>query len=117
LVYTSLLVIIVMAMSSCGVHHARVANLNNNVTNVELGESNYKIVGKVSGEATAKYILGIGLNKKTLTNNATSKMYQSADLEGKSRAIINVSTEEYFKTFIVYTERTVTSTGYIVEFE
>lgn len=113
-----LLAVLIMA-TSCGVHNAMFTNVNNNVTNVELSESNYRIVEKVTGEATATYIFGIGgLSKKTLTENAKSNMFNTADLEGKSRAITNIVTETYYKSITpLYVERTVTVTGYLIEFE
>jgi len=110
---------VLVFVSGCGVHNALVTNTNNNVTNVELSSDNYRVIQKVSGEATATYVLGIGgLSKKTLVENAKSKMFQEADMEGKARAIVNIVTETYYKTFLgFYTERTVTVSGYVVEFE
>jgi hypothetical protein len=83
-------------MTSYGVHSARVANINNNVTNVELSRSNFKVIDKISGKSTATYLLGIGgLSNKTLIQNAKAKMLENANLIGSSKAIINVTTENH----------------------
>lgn len=105
-------------MASCGIHSAMVGNINNNTTNVELSENNFKVIEKVSGKSNATYVLGFGgLSNKALIEKAKSKMLEKANLIGGSKAIINLTTESH--TSIVYPlffKRTITVSGHIVEF-
>jgi len=113
-----LIVLSVLIISSCGTFHSgKVLNLNNNQTQVELNKKNFKVVGKTSGSATASYILGIGISKKALIENAKSAMYDNAGLVGTSRAIINISIEKKIQlAYIFYTKTTIVVSGYVVEF-
>jgi cell division GTPase FtsZ len=109
--------IISVLLSGCGVQHAFVLNSNNNVTNVELSKKNFKVVEKVTGSSTARYIFGIGgINEKALIENAKSEMLLNANLEGAARAIVNITIEEDMTFYFVYFKRTVTVSGHIVEF-
>ena len=107
-----------MLMTSCGIHSARVGNLNSNVTNVELSKKNFKVVDKVSGTSTATYIFGIrGHSNKALIEKAKSKMLENANLIGGARAIINLTTESHISIiYPIYFKRTITVSGHIVEF-
>jgi hypothetical protein len=69
-----------------------VVNLNQNATQVELSEANFKVVEKVQGSSTAKYIFGIGgLSNRSLFGNAQADMFNRAKLEGKPSVITNVT--------------------------
>ncbi len=107
-----------LVLSSCGVHLGMETNVNNNVTNVELAESNFRILDRVSGSASATYVLGIGgFNNTVLIENAKSEMLANANLDGGSKAIANVSTDIYIgKFFPVYYQKTVTVSAHVVEF-
>ncbi|MDX2003353.1 MAG: DUF6567 family protein [Chitinophagales bacterium] len=108
----------VMLLSSCGVHFPLSHNLNQTVTNVELGEKNYTVVKTVSGEAEAQYILFFGgLKKRSLMELAKKEMIAQAEMEGKSRALINVTVEEYVKSYVFVVKRKVIVTGQVVEFQ
>ncbi|WP_017732474.1 DUF6567 family protein [Nafulsella turpanensis] len=105
-------------LSGCGYHMARVANLNNHTTEVELSRRNFVVVEKVIGKADATYIFGIGgLSDEALIANAKANMLSNAELVGTARAIINETTEEHYAMiFPVYFKKTVTVSAFIVEF-
>lgn len=114
----SLVFLTSILMTSCGIHSARVGNINNNTTNVELSKKNFKVIDRVSGQSTATYILGIGgLSNKELIEKAKTKMLENANLTGSSKAIINVTTESH-NTLVVpfFYQKTVTVSAHIIEF-
>ena len=72
-------------------------------TQVILSEANYKIINTVKGQATATFILGVGPSKDQLYSRAKRDMLEFANLAGggnKSRALINITTDEQIKYFI-----------------
>lgn len=85
-------------------------------TNVVLQKNNFKVVGSVSGESSATYIVGIGLNKETLVAKAKQSMIDNAKLDGTSKAIINVTVEEHVTFILVYVERKIKVHGTVIEF-
>jgi hypothetical protein len=105
-------------ITSCGIHSAMVININNNVTNVELSEKNFKVIERVSGSSTATYVLGIGgLSNKILFEKAKSNMLAKADLIGGSKAIIYLTTESHISlVYPLFFRRTVIVSGHIIEF-
>lgn len=105
-------------LSSCGVNTALVANLNNNTTNVELSQKNFKVIEQVSGSSSAKYILGIGgIKEKALVEKAKAKMLENSNLNGSSKAIINQTTETHITmVFPFYYKVTVIVSAHIIEF-
>lgn len=105
-------------ISSCGVNYAYVVNQNQNSTQVELTEKNFNVVERVSGSADVTYVMFIGGHKKKQTYaNAYAKMLEAAKLEGSSKAVINVVTEEHFGGFPpFFIKRTITVSGHVVEF-
>lgn len=104
-------------LSSCGFNHANMLNINNNLTNVELSSKNFMVLDRVSGEATATYILGIGgKSHKSLLQDAMSRMYNNANLSGNAKALINVTYETHTTTIIVYSRTTYTASGNVIEF-
>jgi len=110
------MVAIILSLSSCATHFGLTANLNNSTTNVVLQTNNYKIIKKVKGEATGLKVLGIGGSFKAKVEEARSKMLFSANLIGKSRAVINETVEVNNKFFVLFGLRTVTVSAYVVEF-
>ncbi len=104
-------------MSSCVATTGLISN--NLATVVELRQSNYKIVDKVSGSSTVRYILGLGGNKKAaLVAQARANMLRRAELVGGSKAIINEIVEEknqnILGTFII--KKTITVNAHVIEF-
>lgn len=113
-----LLAILAVLISSCGVHYAPVMNRNTNGSTISITQNNFKVVKRVSGQSKATYILGIGgLNNKALIENAKADMLKSAELEGKSRVVIDVITEFHLtKVFPFYYQKTITVSGTLIEF-
>lgn len=113
------ILILVVALSSCGVSTSMVSNINQNQTKVSLNKANFVVVGKVSGESSATYIFGIGgLENRALLQNAHSDMLKNADLVGKSRAIINVTYESHVTSILypIFGKKTIFVHGLVVEF-
>lgn len=107
----------ILTLNSCGVSNAYVYNLNQNSTQVNLSQANYKVIGKATGESAVSYVLIFGgARKKQLFANAYSKMAEDANLSG-SQALINVVTEEHVGGVppFHYT-RTVTVRATVIEF-
>jgi hypothetical protein len=113
-----LLSFLALLLNSCGVSNAIVLNANQNTTVVELGEANFRNVGKVSGQAEARYVFLIGgLKKRQLYNNAYAAMLDQAELTSGPRTVVNVVTEEHFRGFApFYIKRVITVSGMVVEF-
>ena len=108
----------VSILSSCGVSHSIILNNNQNSTQVQLSQSNYKVISRVTGTASVPYILMIGgINRKQLFDNAYSDMMNKAGISGGSKAIINVITEEHLGGVPpFYYKRTVTVSCNVIEF-
>lgn len=108
-----------------------------NLTNVELSESNYRIVAtSVSGEATAGYLLGIsfgnGSNQATLAlvrvegegllyKEALENLWDNFEQEygspeGRQLALVNVRYDTDNLNLLVYTKPKVSIRADIVEF-
>ena len=84
---------------------------------VVLQDNNYKIIKKVKGEASGMSVFGIfGGSFRPLVEQARSQMLASANLIGKSRAIINETVEVNNKFFLVVGFKTVTVSAYVIEF-
>lgn len=111
-----MLVSVVMMCVGCGVMSNMATNTNLTQTNVELSAANYRVIGTVSGTATNHYIFGIGgLSKSALANNSYANMVENANLRD-NQAIINVSTAERVKAYVVYTKREMVTSGVVIEF-
>lgn len=96
----SVLILLAVFLSSCGIGTALVANHNQNATEVHLSGNNFKIIDQVSGSSEVSYILAIGgRDKRQLYENAYSAMMKKANLLNGSKAIINVMTEEHVEGF------------------
>lgn len=112
------LVIATLLLSSCGTGSALIVNQNLNTTHVNLGSSNYRIVGNAVGTCQVEYILLIGgLNQRQIYQNAYSDMVSKAKLESGSRALVNVVTEEHIGGVPpFYFKRTITVSANVIEF-
>jgi hypothetical protein len=93
-------------------------------TQVILSEANYKIINSVRGNATATFILGIGPFNDQLYYRAKRDMLENANLSGggnKSRALINITSDEQIKYFWFYFpfwfSKTVYITADVIEFK
>lgn len=105
-------------LNSCGVNQALVLNHNQNTTQVQLSEANFRNVGKVMGSDSVRYVLVFGgLKKKRLYERAYSSMMDKADLGSGARAVVNVMTEEHLGGVIpLFYKRTLTVSGQVIEF-
>ncbi|MGC8865527.1 MAG: DUF6567 family protein [Bacteroidales bacterium] len=117
----SSIIIIFMALflNSCAIYWTPYANLNSNTTNVELGEGNFTIIGKVEGQASANYVLGIGgFSHRALMGNAMSELYDNAELQGQSKAVVYLTPETRHSGFFPFFYRkSIIIKGLIVEFK
>ena len=94
-------------------------------TQVILSEANYKIINSVRGEATATFILGVGPFNDRLYSRAKRDMLENANLAGggnKSRALINITTDEQIKYIMfgylpLWFSKTVYITADVIEFK
>lgn len=114
----TLFAVIVLMLTSCGVNQAIVFNNNQNATQVQLGEGNFRNVGKVAGADSVKYVLIFGgVRKKHMYENAYAAMLDKADLSAGARAVVNVTTEEHVGGFFPFCyKRTITVSGRVIEF-
>lgn len=107
-----------MVLSSCGYNHMQVLNHNQNNTQVELSQDNFKILGQVKGSAQVNYVLIFGGRKKQeLYNAAYSEMLEKANIEGEAKVLTNIITEQHVGGYppFFYT-RSLTVKANVVEF-
>lgn len=113
-----LLALVTLILASCGVDQALVLNHNQNTTQVQLSEANFRTVGRVTGSDSVTYVLIFGgMNKKRLYEHAYAAMLEKAGLGTGSRAIVNVITEEHLGGIVPFHyRRTLTVSGQVIEF-
>ncbi len=85
-------------------------------TDVQLSEANFKVLGSVSGEASADYIFGIGPSDQNLLSQAKRDMLSRADLVGGAKAIVNVTTDVKHTGFILWRQRKAYVSAEVIEF-
>jgi hypothetical protein len=109
----------VALFTSCGMNSNLVNQFTvyGNNSQVVLDQANYRVVGTVSGSASDSYFLGFGGFKSNLVERAKRDMYQKAELDGKARAVINMSVERHRANYLLARKLTMTVTGTVVEFE
>jgi hypothetical protein len=109
---------IVTVLSSCGYNHMHVINQNQNNTQVELSQDNFKVLEQVKGSAEVNYVLIFGGRKKQeLYNAAFSEMLEKANIEGKAKVLTNIITEQHVGGYPpFYYTRTLTVKANVVEF-
>ncbi|RME83601.1 MAG: hypothetical protein D6785_06515 [Planctomycetota bacterium] len=84
-----------------------------------LKESGYNVVGNVSAKSKCMYILGSILlddTKADLYKNAFKELRTKAQLDGKARALANVTTDIVVKNYLVVKFVELTVTADVVEF-
>lgn len=114
------------------------AHFSANTTNVELGESNYKIIAKnISGKADAGYILGYSfpmgpvmstfalakihgsghLYHEAMTNLWSNFEHNHQKAEGKSYALVNMRVDTMGANWLLlYSQPTLVITADVIEF-
>ncbi len=85
-------------------------------TDVQLSEANFKVLGSVTGEASANYVFGIGPSDQDLLSQAKRDLLSRADLIGGAKAIINVTTDIQFTGFFPWRQRTAYVSAEVIEF-
>ena len=113
-----LFLVAIIFLSGCGINSGLVNqySVNGANTNVILQKKNFKVIGTVSGESSDSYLFFIGGHKQNLVAKAKQNMIESAKLDGTSKALINLTTEEHDVFKFVYIKRVITVHGTVVEF-
>ena len=114
---------LLLLVNNCGLMPTGYLGHSTN-TQVILSEANYKIINTVKGQATATFILGIGPFNDRLYSRAKRDMLENANLAGggnKSRALINITTDEQIRFVWFYIpfwfSKTVYITADVIEFK
>tara|TARA_B110000503_G_scaffold139824_1_gene229160 strand:- start:763 stop:1131 length:369 start_codon:yes stop_codon:yes gene_type:complete len=119
IITSSFAIVVLVMITSCSSYRPAVYNFTNSETQVVLSENNFETNGRVSGTVTARYIFGIGgLLRKGLAGEATTKMYDEANLTG-SQIIIDKHIEFRTSNFIpgIWGSIKATATGTLIEFK
>lgn len=115
----SLIAIVLVFLTSCGANYAVMSNMASHQTHVELSQSNFRVIRKVSGSSQAVYILGIGgLSNRFLFENAKNEMFKNAGIEGSTNQAVAFIT---YDTYIggappLFLVKKITATGYLIEY-
>jgi hypothetical protein len=112
----TIVLICMSVLSGCGFIGTQMANDTTMLTNVELSQKNFAVLGEVEGVASTRYILGFGSLSKQLYAKAKNDMIRKAGLKGKARAIVNITYEKHSSFYVFVVVSTVTATGTVVEF-
>jgi protein involved in sex pheromone biosynthesis len=103
--------------SSCATHSAHTSNLKSQNTQVILSQDNFIVRERIQGKASATYVFGLGgLSKKSLLESARANMYENANLEGGSKALINETFSVKNSFFFFFWKNQVNVSADIVEF-
>jgi hypothetical protein len=121
---TVFLCTLLLFINNCGLLPSGYMGHSTN-TQVILSEANFRTIKTVKGQATANYIVGLGLNNNKLYSRAKMKLLENANLSGggnKSRALINITTDEEIKFLLFvyipfYWSKTVYMTADVIEFK
>jgi len=121
-------------LSGCSTGGSFIAN---NVTNVELSESNFKIIAEnVQGTSEASYIIGFTYSTGNISNTlalvrvgGTAKLYDDAiqnlwsnfkekygDTEGRNLVLANIRFDNDMLNLLVYTQTELFITADVIEF-
>ena len=89
-----------------------------NQSMTQLDSADYKVVSTgLRGEASLSYLFWfIPLGNPALATQAVSQVVQSADLDGKPRALINFAYDEVNGTYPFFSTTTVKVRADVVEF-
>jgi hypothetical protein len=118
LVLLSLPFSVLLLLSSCGISSSYLLNASNNDTQIQLSKNNFKVLHKVQGISENIYFLGIGgLDNLSLIEKAKNQMMENANLEGRAKAVVNITYDTHFTMFYpIFFKKTVTASGYVIEF-
>lgn len=108
---------VTLLLPGCALHNGLTSNANLHTTEVELSEGNFKVIARVQGSSEATFIFGIGgLKRAAMIAEARSKMLESADIIGSSKAVINETVEVRHTFFPIVRKYEVIVTAHIIEF-
>jgi len=123
LIKLSLIILPILILTNCGFMPSGYLGHSTN-TQVILQEANFKVISTVRGQETASFILGIGPSQSHLYARAKRDMLGNANLSGggtKSRALINIITDQQIRYFWLYFpfyfSKTVYISADVVEFQ
>lgn len=104
-------------LTSCGSTYFYTWNQNDTRTSVELTQKNFKVIGPVSGSASATYIFGIGgLSRSAARENAIGDMFESAYLTG-AQTIVDIYVKKHVSSVLsIYRKVSYSATGVVIEF-
>lgn len=102
-------------MTGCSTTHGNIGH--SIVTDVQLSQANYTVIKTVSGTAKADYAFGIGPSEQDLRAQAKREMISKADLIGKSRALVNVTTDVKRSCFLIWRQIRVDASAEVIEFK
>jgi hypothetical protein len=109
-----------IALSSCsiyGLSSSSGLNVATSLTNVQLSQNNFKVLGRVQGSANNWYLFGFGgLLSQSLYSEAKGEMISNANLAGYPRAIVDVTYDRHVRTILVWADHKITATGTLIEF-
>jgi hypothetical protein len=86
------------------------------MTEVQLNQANFDVIGSVTGEASAAYFFGIGPSKQDLFGQAKRDMIKKANLKG-SKALVNVTTDWKDTWYFIGHQQKVYVSAEIVQFK
>jgi hypothetical protein len=90
---------------------------NSSQTQVQLQKNNFKVIGRVTGEASAVYVFSVlGPDQQNLVSQAYLDMEKKANLDGGAKAIMNVVVDEKILLSLFHHKLTVYVSGTVVEF-
>jgi hypothetical protein len=87
------------------------------LTEVQLSQANYTVLNSVTGTASVSYFLGMGPSDQDLLGQAKRDMIEKAQLSGGPKAIINVTTDMKFTSFLFWFQKTAYVSGEVIEFK
>lgn len=114
--YVVILLITTLLCTNCAFNRAPFQDYPA-VTEVQLNQANWRIIGTAEGYSRQVYVFGIGgLSQKSLKQNAIADMYKNANLEG-TQVIINISTALTSSGLLpFYASKRASARGTIIEF-
>lgn len=109
-------IVALVMLSACSTHMGNIGHISGN--SIKLSKNNFKVVATLSGRASAEYVLGIGPSEQKLFDTARTDMQRKADLLGKSKVIVNLTTDSKVRYFFPFwCEKTLYVSGEVIEFE
>ena len=109
--------LLALLLSGCGFTRRLPSNGDNWNTNVNLGEVNYRIIGKVTGHSKSTYILGIGgMSGRALYSSARADMIKNAELKDNRAIIYSNTTESMSGLPPLFWQNEAVSSGILIEF-